>query len=62
MGIYINLNISLSVTREEWKKVYEESLKLVEAFPLADIDKIGYAGEEVTCIVPTMEQESVSMF
>lgn len=62
MGIYINLNISRSVTREEWKKVYEESLKLVEAFPLADIDKIGYAGEEVTCIVPTMEQESVSVF
>lgn len=62
MGIYINLNVSMSVTAEAWKKVYEESLKLVEAFPLADIDKIDYAGEEVTCIVPAREQESESFW
>ncbi|MBQ3164903.1 MAG: hypothetical protein IJC02_10300 [Lachnospiraceae bacterium] len=62
MGIFIHLDISKSVTAEEWKKVYIESLKLVEAFPLADIDKMEYAGDTVTCIVPTREQESVSFF
>ena len=32
MGIVINLEISKSVTREEWNNVYEESLRLVRAF------------------------------
>lgn len=30
MGIFINMIISKSVTREEWEKVYEETLLLVK--------------------------------
>lgn len=36
MGISIDLGISDSVTKHEWEKVYEETLQLVKAFPLAE--------------------------
>lgn len=57
MGIYIYQKISKSVTREEWESVYEETLKLVEKFPLARRGSISYAGEEVICAVRTAEEE-----
>lgn len=56
MGIFIYENVSVSVTKEEWEKVYEETLILVEAFPLAYRGFITYAGREVICAVPTKEQ------
>ena len=34
MGIFIHMNISKSVTKREWKNVYEETLQLVKNFPL----------------------------
>ena len=40
MGIFINMIISKSVTREEWEKVYEETLLLVKKFPFAEKRKI----------------------
>ena len=36
MGIFIYLGISKSVTKEEWEKVYQETLGHVHAFPLAE--------------------------
>lgn len=30
MGIFINLSISKSVTKEEWEKVHEENLQLIK--------------------------------
>lgn len=57
MGIYINLDISHSVTQEEWEKVYEETLVLVNAFPLAERRKIICNGIETICLVPTRERE-----
>ena len=36
MGIFIRLSISKSVTKEEWKKVYEETLQLIKNFPFAE--------------------------
>jgi len=57
MGISIHLAISKSVTREEWKSVYEESLKLVEAFPLAEKRKIKIDDIEVVCLVKSEEHE-----
>ena len=57
MGIYINLDISYSVTKEEWEKVYEETLKLVNAFPLAERRVIKVKGIETICIIPTKERE-----
>ena len=57
MGIYINLDISHSVTQEEWEKVYEETLVLVNAFPLAERRKVICKGIETICLVPTKERE-----
>lgn len=56
MGIFIYEAVSKSVTEDEWKKVYEETLTLVEAFPLAERGRITYAGKEVICAVPSREQ------
>ena len=37
MGIYIYLDVSFSVTREEWEAVYLETLELVNVFPLCEV-------------------------
>lgn len=57
MGICIHLAIARSVTREEWKAVYEESLKMVKAFPLAERREIKIDGIDTICLVKTEEQE-----
>lgn len=36
MGIFIYLGISKAVQKQEWEEVYEETLQLVQAFPLAE--------------------------
>lgn len=45
MGIVIHLEVSKSTTEEEWNKVYQESLVLVNAFPLAERGTITYLGK-----------------
>ena len=57
MGIFIHLEVSKSVTEEEWNRVYEESLELVKAFPLAERGTISYAGQQIICAVRTEERE-----
>lgn len=57
MGIQICLSISKSVTKEEWMEVYEETLKLVEAFPFAEMRKVNCSGIETSCLVRTVERE-----
>ena len=57
MGICIHIGISKSVKKEEWKKVYEESLQLVKAFPLAEKRNVICKGIDIICLVPTEEQE-----
>lgn len=59
MGIFINMSISKSVTKQEWEKVYEESLKLVKAFPLAERRKVNCRGIDTYCLVPSVEREQV---
>lgn len=46
MGIFIYENLSKSVTKAEWEKVYEETLVLVDAFPLAERSAITYSGKK----------------
>lgn len=60
MGIFIYGEISKSVTRDEWERVYEETLVLVHAFPFAERGTVTYTGREVVCAVPSKEQETVS--
>ncbi len=57
MGIFIHLNVSKSVRRAEWRRVYEESLELVAAFPLYEKQKRMFLGEGMYCAVPTKERE-----
>ena len=57
MGICISLAISKSVTKEEWWQVYEESLKMVKAFPFAEKRKINLDGIDVFCLVKSEERE-----
>ena len=42
---------------EEWSRVYEESLELVKAFPLAERGTDTYAGKQVICAVRTRERK-----
>ena len=58
MGIFINMIISKSVTREEWEKVYEETLLLVKKFPFAEKRKIKIHDVDTICLVPTEERET----
>lgn len=55
MGICIHLAIAKSVTKKEWENVYEESLKLVTAFPLAEERKVTIDGIDTICLVRTRE-------
>lgn len=59
MGIYIRLAISEAVTKEEWEKVYNETLQLVEVFPLAERRRINIKGIETICLTKTIEREHV---
>lgn len=57
MGVFIHLAISKSVTSEEWREVYQETVQLVRAFPLAEWRKVPVRGIPTTCLVPTEERE-----
>lgn len=57
MGIFIHLGISKAVQKKEWEKVYEETLQLVNAFPLAEKRNVKCRGVDTVCLVPTRERE-----
>lgn len=59
MGISIKIYISQSITKNEWKKVYEESLYLAKHFPLANMQQATIKNIENICLVPTDEQEEI---
>lgn len=45
MGSYINLSISpRNIPKLEWEQIYEESLRLVDAFPFADVAEREFFG------------------
>lgn len=58
MGIFVNLHVSKSVTKEEWASVYSESLEMIKKLPLAEWqNKKSIDGMEITCLVRTKEHE-----
>ena len=57
MGIFIDMIISKSVTKEKWESVYEETLQLVSRLPLADRRKVEIHGIETMCMVHSGEIE-----
>lgn len=59
MGIFIHLAISTSVTKEEWERVYAETLQLISHFPLADTRKVSIRNIDVVCLTKTEEIEEL---
>jgi hypothetical protein len=57
MGIFIHLGVSKAVTKEEWDRVYQESLTLAEKLPLAETRKIKIHDIETTCLVRSQERK-----
>ena len=57
MGTYINLSIlPSSISNLEWEQVYEESLKLVNAFPFVDVNEREFFGYELPVYVKAVEK------
>ena len=56
MGIFINLLISKSVTKEEWEAVYEETLELIKHLPFAEVRTVKIHDIGTTCLVKTEER------
>lgn len=60
MGVCIQLTLSKSITQKEWESVYEETLQLVNEFPLVCIQKnVECRGINVMCLVKTVEKERI---
>lgn len=57
MGIFLHVNISKSVQKQEWEKVYEETLQLVKSLPFAERCEAECQGVNTICLVPTQERE-----
>lgn len=57
MGIFIHLNISKSVTKKEWERVYEETLLLAKKLPFAEKRSVKCNGIDTICLTPTEEHE-----
>ena len=62
MGIYLRLSISKSVSKEEWQKVYDETLQLAKALKLAETRKVLCRDIETTCLVLVEEYEMDSFW
>lgn len=58
MGISIKLNVSDDLTQEVWEKAYEESLVLINQFPLFERVRKDYFGQKLYCAVRTKEHET----
>lgn len=56
MGIFINLEVSKSVNKEEWARVYQETLLLVENLPLAEMCTRKIHDVDTRCLVKTKEK------
>ena len=59
MGIFINIAISKSVTKNEWESVYRESLGMMKVFPLAERRKVRIYGIDTICLVRSAERKDV---
>ena len=55
MGIFIFTHLSKSITQEEWKNVYEESLILVDKFNFCTNVKKSINNIEVVCLEKTKD-------
>ena len=57
MGEYISLAVSNSVSKKEWIQAYEETLRFIKIFQLAEGRWANVKGIDVYCRGPTTEKE-----
>lgn len=57
MGIFIHLNISDTITEDEWERAYQKSVKLMEKMPFIEKTVKGYHGTSLVCTTKTVEKE-----
>lgn len=62
MGVYLRLAVSSSVTEEEWESVYNESMKMVKAFNLSEINEKNISGNKVYCYTKAKEYSTSQIF
>lgn len=58
MGTFIYADISKAVTEDEWESVYQETLLLARAFPLAELRTVEINGISTPCLVRTEERQA----
>ena len=44
MGIFIHINISDTITRDEWEKAYQKSVRLMKKMPFVEKKVKSYHG------------------
>ena len=59
MRSIVRLDISKSVTKEEWAQVYKEVLQLVQHFPFAECQKVKIHDCDINCLVPVKEHSGI---
>lgn len=57
MGIFIHLKVSDTVTKDEWKQVYDKSLLMAQKFGFIDFGRKDIHGENILCMFPTEERQ-----
>lgn len=57
MGIYIHLNISDTITADEWKRAYQKSVVLMEKMPFIEKTVKECYGTKLVCATKTVEKE-----
>lgn len=57
MGVFINLSVSHAVTAAEWKKAYDDSLKIITELNLAEGCVMSIHDTDVYCLIRSKERE-----
>ena len=57
MGIFIHLNISDTITADEWERAYQKSVKLMEKMPFIEKTVKEYYGASLVCTTKMVEKD-----
>ena len=57
MGIFIHLKVSDTVTKNEWKQVYDKSLLMAQKFGFIDFGRKDIHGENLLCMFSAEERQ-----
>lgn len=57
MGIFINLNISDTITEDEWKRAYQKSVVMMKKMPFIETIEKNCYGTRLICATKTVEKD-----